>query len=93
MTELFDINIVPIPVKIADASVEDQIIVNMAKIIQHLKDTNRYTLEDKKALLYLTGEFITGERKESRERIDPDILNYLFTGWFVHEHLFSKSSH
>lgn len=58
---------------------DEKLISNLECIIKHLKDGNTYTYEDKELLMYRTEEYVTGERK----KLDPEILNYLFAGWFV----------
>ena len=59
---------------------DEKIIANLEQIILHLRRGNTYTYRDKEMLMYHTEEYVTGDRKP----LDPEILKYLFTGWFIH---------
>jgi len=62
---------------------DEKLISNLERIIHHLKDGNTYSPEDRELLWYRTEEFVTGTRK----KMDPELMKYLFTGWFIHNNL------
>src|SRR5205823_1882234 len=62
---------------------DDELISNLEVVIRNLRDHGVYNDEDKRILSTFIKEYVTGDRP----RLDPDILRYLFTGWFVVEGL------
>lgn len=58
---------------------DEKIISNLEQIISQLR-RHTYTYEDKEILMDFTEGYVTGARKN----LNPEIVKYLFTGWFIH---------
>lgn len=61
-------------------STDEKLISILEQIIKHIKEGNVYTPEDKEMMIHKIEEYTTGISKE----LDHKTIQYLFTGWFVH---------
>jgi hypothetical protein len=81
-TSKFQTMSIDIELKSGAVITDEKLISTLEQIIKYLKEGNTYTEEDKELLFYRIEEYVTGERKEW----DPELVKYMFTGWFIHKH-------